>query len=112
MQSVKQGEIFLANLNPVKGHEQSGFRPVLVLQNDILNEHLNTVVVAPLTTNLKAAGHLTTQLVKQSESGLKEDSVVLVHQIRTIDKVRLSKRVSLLKREQLHEVLRRLSLVF
>lgn len=95
MQILQRG-IYLANLNPAKGHEQAGFRPVLVLQNDILNKHLTTVIVAPITSNLKAKDRLTTHFLPRDESGLDKNSVVLLFQIRTLDKSRLEKKVSLL----------------
>jgi len=94
MKEVRRGQIFLADLNPVKGREQGGYRPVLVLQKDILNRNLNTVVVAPITKKLKAKGLLTTWFLAGRQSGLKLDSVVLLYQLRTIDRRRLVKKVS------------------
>lgn len=90
---IRQGDIFLADLNPIRGHEQAGFRPVLVLQNNTLNHNLNTVVIAPLTTNLSAKGLLTTFFIEKKNSGLKYDSIILLFQIRTLDKARLEKKV-------------------
>jgi len=90
---ILQGDIFLADLNPVKGHEQAGYRPVLVMQNDLLNRNLNTVIVAPIISNLKAKGRLTTFFLSCDESGLDRDSVVLLFQLRTIDKSRLEKKI-------------------
>ena len=86
--------IFWADLNPVKGHEQAGIRPVLILQNNILNENLSTILVAPITTNLKAKGFLTTYFLTKKESHLEHDSVILLYQIRTIDKQRLQSKSS------------------
>jgi mRNA interferase MazF len=60
---IEQGDIFLADLNPVKGHEQAGFRPVLIMQNNILNQHLSTVIIVPITANLKAKGAHTQYMV-------------------------------------------------
>lgn len=94
MKEVRRGQIYLADLSPVKGHEQGGYRPVLVLQKDILNRNLSTVVIAPLTRNLNAKGLLTTWFLAKKQSGLKFDSVVLLYQIRTIDRRRLVKKVS------------------
>jgi len=90
---IRQGDIFLADLNPIRGHEQAGFRPVLVLQNNTLNHNLNTVIVVPITTNMSAKGLLTTFFLNKETSGLKYDSIVLLFQIRTLDKTRLKKRV-------------------
>ena len=102
----------MANLNPVKGHEQGGYRPVLVVQNDKLNRNLNTVIVAPITSNLKAKGYLTTYFLKKSVSKLPMNSVALLFQIRTIDSSRLQKKVSQLSREQFRDVKRQMLICF
>ena len=107
---IKQGEIYLADLNPIKGHEQGGFRPVLVLQNNILNKHLNTVIIAPITSNLKAKGLLTTYFLTQDK--LQKESIVLLHQIRTLDKTRLKNRISSLSSYELAGIREQLSLIF
>ena len=91
----------MADLDPIKGSEQSGFRPVLVIQNDILNRKLNTVIVVPITSNLKLKGRLTTFLLSTSNTGLKGESLALLFQIRTIDKIRLIKKVGRLDVESL-----------
>ena len=109
---LNQGDIYLANLNPTKGHEQSGYRPVLVIQNDFLNKNLNTVVVAPLTTNLQAKDKLTTFFLPVSDTDLKQHSVVLLFQIRTIDKNRLNKKVCTLKANIFYDVKKQLNFVF
>jgi len=108
----RQGDIYLVDLNPVKGHEQSGYRPVLVMQNNFLNKNLNTVIVAPLTTNLQAKGKLTTFFLSENETKLKKDSVVLLFQIRTIDKNRLKKKISSLKQNLFYEVKKQLNFIF
>jgi len=110
MKQIKQGEIYLADLNPIKGHEQGGYRPVLILQNNILNKHLNTVIVAPITTNLKAKGLLTTYFIKQKN--LKKDSIVLLYQLRTLDKTRLKKQLTSLSKYDLSSIREQLSLIF
>ena len=97
---IEQGDIFLADLNPVKGHEQSGLRPVLVMQNDILNKNLNTVLIAPITSNLQAKGKLTTFFLTSTSSGLQHDSVILLFQMRTIDITRLTKKLTHLSTPQ------------
>lgn len=109
---IEQGKIYLADLNPIKGHEQGGIRPVLVVQNDVLNKHLGTVVVAPITKNLRAKGLMTTYFLSKSVSKLKLDSVVLLFQIRTVDKIRLKRLVSGLNHQQLAQVREQLSLIF
>lgn len=85
-QIVKRGEIYIADLNPVKGSEQGGTRPVLILQNDLGNRHSPTVIVAAITGKPKKK--LITH-VPVSSSGLPKTSTVLLEQIRTIDKSRL-----------------------
>jgi mRNA interferase MazF len=91
MKQINQGDIYWVNLNPIKGHEQAGVRPVLVMQNNILNRHLNTVVVAPLTSNLEAKGLMTTYFLPAKKTELKKDSIVLLNQMRAVDKRRLVK---------------------
>lgn len=90
---IHKGDVFFCNLDPTFGHEQAGTRPVVVLQTDIANDKLNTVMVAPLTSNLSSAGFLLTLLVSASDSGLPKDSVILLFQVRTIDKRRLERRI-------------------
>ena len=108
---IKQGEVYWANLDPVKGHEQARMRPVMILQNDLLNRNLNTVIVVPITTNMEAKGLITTYFLDK-EVGLKSPSVALLFQLRTIDKARLNKRIGLLSREKFLDLKRQLSLVF
>lgn len=108
---IQQGDIYLVDLNPSKGHEQGGFRPVLILQNNKLNKYLNTVVIAPITSNLKAKGHLTTHFLKTTESRLNQDSVILLHHIRAIDKHRLKKHIFNLSPDKLSAIRRQLGLI-
>lgn len=110
--SVQQGGIYMVNLNPVKGHEQAGFRPVLVLQNNKLNPHLRTVVVAPLTSNLQANGLLLTHFLSQRDTSLKKDSIVLLFQVRAIGKSRLKKHVSTLDQPVFREVKKQVGMLF
>jgi mRNA interferase MazF len=91
---IRLGDVFFCNLDPTFGHEQRGTRPVVVLQNDIVNDRLNTVMVAPLTSNLKAKGYLLTVFVEAQSSGLPKDSVILLFQIRTVDKRRLERKIA------------------
>ena len=109
---ISQGDIFLADLNPVKGHEQASFRPVLVMQNNILNNNLSTVLIAPITSNLQAKGKMTTFFLQKADSGLNSDSVVLLFQMRTIDVSRLEKKVAHLKKEQFASVKEQLRFIF
>ncbi len=89
---VKRGDIFYANLSPVVGSEQDGIRPVLIIQNDVGNKYSPTVIAIAITSKQKPIlpTHI---LIKSSESGLEKDSVVLVEQIRTLDKSRLIRKV-------------------
>ena len=86
---MTRGEVWLATLDPVRGSEQAGTRPVVVLQTDPLNEFLRTVVVLPFTTNLRWARFPFCVAVSAGEGGLASDSVVLCHQVRVSDKSRL-----------------------
>ncbi len=89
---VKRGDIFYANLSPVVGSEQSGIRPVLIVQNDIANKYAPTVIALAITSKNKPL--LPTHVsITASESGLEKDSIVLIEQIRTLDKTRLMKKV-------------------
>ncbi|MBI3019960.1 MAG: type II toxin-antitoxin system PemK/MazF family toxin [Parcubacteria group bacterium] len=109
---IEQGEIYLADLNPVKGHEQSGFRPVLVLQNNALNNILNTIVVAPITSNEKAKGKLITYFLPKHKTMLDKDSIVLLFQIRTIDKRRLRKKIYRIPQSEITDIKKQLGFVF
>ena len=102
--SIKRGDIFYVDLNPSKGSEQSGRRPVLVIQNNIGNEVSPTVIVAPLTTKKFSKEYPTNVRVKKGIANLKEDSAVLLSQIRTIDKNRLERKVGNISGELLKMV--------
>lgn len=95
---IKRGDIYFANLNPVCGSEQGGFRPVLVVQNDVGNRYSPTVIVAPITGVIKK-NRLPTHVGLPPEIGLKKRSMVLLEQVRAIDKSRLSGFVSTLDDE-------------
>jgi len=101
---IKKGDVYYVNLDPTFGHEQKGTRPVLVIQNDIANAMLSTVLVAPLTSNLKASGLPSTVTIKAGEAGLSEDSVILLFQIRTLDKRRLGRRIGPLEAKMMVKV--------
>ena len=94
--TVKRGEIYYADLSPVVGSEQGGFRPVLIVQNDVGNRHSPTVIAAAITSKLDKA-KLPTHIPLSADScGLQKDSIVLLEQIRTIDKKRLKDRMGML----------------
>jgi len=102
--TVSRGEIWLADLNPTQGSEQSGTRPVLIFQNDSINRFTSTFLTIPLTTNLRRASLPTCVLVKQGEGGLIKDSVALCHQLRVIDKLRLLRRLGTISADVMRTV--------
>jgi mRNA interferase MazF len=91
--TVSRGEIWLAELNPVRGSEQSGIRPVLVLQTNAINRFTTTVLAIPFTTNLRRASLPSCVQVASGEGGLSNESVALCHQLRALDKTRLTKKL-------------------
>ena len=93
MLSVKRGDIYYADLSPVVGSEQGGIRPVLVLQNDIGNKYSPTVIVAAITSQINKSKLPTHLAIKADQFGIARDSVILLEQLRTIDKQRLKDKV-------------------
>jgi len=91
---VKRGHIFFADLSPVVGSEQGGVRPVLVVQNDVGNKYSPTVIIAAITSQIDKAKLPTHVEITAKEYGLEKDSVILLEQIRTIDKQRLQDKVT------------------
>ena len=89
---IRRGDIFYADLSPVVGSEQGGVRPVLVVQNDIGNKYSPTVIIAAITSQMNKV-KLPTHVEVSAEFGLPKNSVVLLEQIRTIDKKRLREKV-------------------
>ena len=87
--TVKRGDIYYADLSPVVGSEQGGIRPVLVIQNDVGNKYSPTVIAAAITSKINKAKMPTHIELSANEYGLNKDSVILLEQIRTIDKRRL-----------------------
>ena len=104
IQGIKRGDIFYADLSPVIGSEQGGLRPVLIVQNDIGNKYSPTVIVAPVTTNHEAKVKLPTHCYIGAESGLDTSSVILLEQIRTIDKKRLGHYIGRLNRTHMRQL--------
>jgi len=86
---IKRGDIFYANLSPVVGSEQGGTRPVLIVQNDVGNLHSPTTIIAPITSKSKSKANLPTHYIVDDIEGLPMSSLILLEQIRTIDKTRL-----------------------
>lgn len=85
----KRGDIYYANLNPVIGSEQGGTRPVLIISNDVGNKHSPTVNVAPITSRIHTKAKLPTHTLINDFEGLDKNSIILLEQVRTIDKQRL-----------------------
>ena len=92
MDDIKRGELYYADLSPVVGSEQGGIRPVLVVQNDVGNKYSPTVIVAAITSQINKA-KIPTHIELGVAYGLNKDSVLLLEQIRTLDKRRLKEKI-------------------
>lgn len=90
---IKRGELYYADLSPVVGSEQGGVRPVLIVQNDVGNKYSPTVIAAAVTSQLEKAKLPTHISLPAEKYGLPKDSVVLLEQIRTLDKKRLKEKI-------------------
>jgi mRNA interferase MazF len=110
--SVKRGEIYYADLSPVVGSEQGGIRPVLIVQNDVGNRHSPTVIAAAITSRLDKAKLPTHISLEAASCGLQKDSIVLLEQIRTIDKKRLKDKMGSLDNAAMNRVDNALSISF
>lgn len=91
---IRRGDIFYANLNPVLGSEQGGQRPVLIIQNDVGNMYSPTTIVAAITSRIKRAKLPTHIELDAANVSLEKDSVILLEQLRTIDKQRLMEKIT------------------
>jgi len=110
--NVRRGDIFYADLSPVVGSEQGGVRPVLIVQNDVGNRFSPTVIAAAITSQ-RAKAHLPTHIMLNAETtGLARDSIVLLEQIRTIDKHRLKERMGRLDHASMSQIDQALSISF
>ena len=109
---IKRGEVFYADLSPVVGSEQGGTRPVVIVQNDVGNRHSPTVIAAAITSKQYKNALPTHIAIKGDSCGLAVDSVVLLEQIRTIDKQRLKEKTGCLDPEDLQKVNRGLNISF
>lgn len=101
---VLRGDVFYANLNPVVGSEQGGTRPVLIIQNDIGNRYSPTVIVSAITSRIRKAKLPTHVEIGAEQSELDKDSVILLEQIRTLDKKRLERKITSLDPDIIEEV--------
>lgn len=109
---VKRGEIYYADLSPVVGSEQGGVRPVLIVQNDIGNKHSPTVIAAAITSQKEKTKLPTHIELNAADCGLAKDSVVLLEQVRTLDKRRLKERMGELDSTAMSQVNNALSVSF
>ena len=110
--NVHRGDIYYADLSPVVGSEQGGLRPVLIVQNDVGNRHSPTVIAAAITSRHDKARLPTHIEVEAGESGLARDSVVLLEQIRTLDKRRLKEKMGALDERSMNAVDSAISISF
>jgi len=92
--NVKRGDVFFADLSPVVGSEQGGTRPVLVIQNDIGNRFSPTIIIAAITAQIQKAKLPTHVEINAKKYGFERDSVILLEQLRTIDKSRLTDKIT------------------
>lgn len=102
--TIKRGDIYFADLRPVVGSEQGGIRPVLIIQNDTGNRHSPTVICAAITSKLNKAKLPTHIALEMNKYDIIKDSVILLEQIRTIDKSRLREKVCHLDDEILERI--------
>lgn len=103
-QIVKRGDIFYADLSPVVGSEQGGIRPVIVIQNNVGNKYSPTVIIAAITSQINKAKRPTHVEISSEDYGLNKDSVVLLEQIRTLDKRRLKEKIGHMIDEDMKKV--------
>lgn len=108
--NIKRGDVYFADLSPVRGSEQGGQRPVLIVQNNIGNKYSPTVIIAAITAKIAKAKLPTHVEVEASKVGLIKDSVILLEQVRTIDKIRLIQKLGQLEDDVMLEVNRALAI--
>ena len=104
MGQIVRGDIVVANLEPVTGSEQRGIRPVLIIQNNLGNKYSPTTIIAPITSSKMDDEYPTNVFLLKEESGLDKDSTVLLNQIKTIDKSRITKKISFLNNEIMRKI--------
>ncbi len=110
--TIKRGDIYYADLSPVIGSEQGGIRPVLIVQNDVGNKYSPTVIAAAITSQRDKTKLPTHIQVNADNSGLAKDSIVLLEQIRTIDKQRLKEKMGSLDDQSMNMINQALSVSF
>jgi mRNA interferase MazF len=100
---MKQCEIWLADLNPVKGSEHEGFRPVVIISGNVVNTHLPVVIICPLTTKIKGyKGNVI--LLPDTGNGLTQKSEIVIFQIRSVSKERLLRKIGEIPENRLNEI--------
>ena len=102
--NILRGDIYYADLSPVVGSEQGGLRPVLIVQNNVGNKHSPTVIAAAITSKMSKVKLPTHIDIPINEGGLVKDSVILLEQVRTIDKTRLKEKTGHLDEETMRHV--------
>lgn len=110
--SVKRGDIYYADLSPVVGSEQGGVRPVVILQNDLGNKHSPTVIAAAITSKTEKSKLPTHIEVYADPKGLSKNSVILLEQVRTLDKKRLKEKIAHLEDETMEKVNKAITISF
>ena len=101
---IERGDIYTANLSPIKGSEQGGIRPVIIFQENTISQFTKTIITIPLTTNLKRSSLPSCLLIPQNEGGLNQDSVALCHQLRVLDKTRLGRKIGTLSPQIINQI--------
>lgn len=101
---VKRGELYYADLSPVVGSEQGGVRPVVIIQNDVGNKYSPTTIVAAITSQINKAKLPTHVQVKAETNDLPKNSIILLEQVRTIDKKRLREKIGRFTKHTMNEV--------
>ena len=110
--NIKRGEVFYADLSPVVGSEQGGVRPVLIVQNDVGNRHSPTVIAAAITSRQDKSSLPTHISLGAQSCGLQKDSVVLLEQVRTLDKKRLKEKMGEIDDSSMRQVNQALQISF
>ena len=101
---IRRGDLYYADLSPVVGSEQGGVRPVLIIQNNIGNKYSPTIIIAAITSQINKAKLPTHIEISANEYGLNKDSVILLEQIRTIDKKRLREKIGCLDKNMMLKI--------
>lgn len=110
--NIRRGDIYYADLSPVVGSEQGGIRPVLIVQNNVGNRFSPTVIAAAITSQQSKANLPTHIPLRADSSGLAKDSVVLLEQVRTIDKKRLKEKMGTVDENSMNEINNAISISF